>query len=433
MASAIIVGAGMAGVAAALRLGKAGIKCNVLEARERIGGRAYSRAFGGAEEGPLLEYGGSWITPSHHRIRALVEECGLHLRPRIAIEQRYALREGEVAAPRFASADERRAHERVIARIAADAMLYKMGHAANELGQPLLGMTYSDYMTRIAPPAATRDVLDAWWTVSGSGAHHRVAASEFLSSCAYGGGLAENMIDVWSDTVAPGMSVLAEAMLSRSGAKVQLSTPIASIEDDGGRVRVVTASGERLDADHAIVATGINAVATIAFSPDLPQLRKAAVARGHEGKAFKLWIKARGVAAGTLITGDGQGIELLLAERQAADGSMLLIGFGLDLNGAEPGNEGWVRDQFRRMAPNAEFISYDWHDWSDDPWARGTWVSAPADMPDAFEHEAWLPVGRLAFASSDFAPEQAGWFEGAVRAGELAAEWIIAAQAKNHA
>lgn len=426
MVAVTVIGSGMAGAAAALKLSKAGIAAHVLEARERIGGRAYSRPYAGTSDTSLLEYGGSWITPAHHRIRSLVEECGLHLRPRITDLQRFALRDGEVAEPRFASLEERRAHERVIARIAADAMLYKTGHVENEIGEQLLGITYADYMNRLNPPQATRNMLDAWWTVSGSGDHHVVAVSEYLSSCAYGGGVAENMIDIWSDTVSPGMSVLAEAMLASSGARVQLSSPVASIAQQKGGVRVVTATGESLASDYAIIATGINAMNTIAFAPELPQPRNLATARGHAGRAFKLWIRAKGVAVGTLISGDGQGVELLLAERPAPDGGVLLIGFGLQLNGAEPGNESWVRAQFKRLAPNAEFISYDWHDWSNDPWARGTWVSAPADMADAFEHEAWQPVGRLAFASSDFAAEQPGWFEGAVRSGEAAADWVTA-------
>jgi monoamine oxidase len=84
-----------------------------------------------------------------------------------------------------------------------------------------------------------------------------------------------------------------------------------------------------------------------------------------------------------------------------------------------------VREEFKRLVPNAEFISYDWHDWINDPFAQGTWVAAPADIADAFSAEAWKPEGRIAFATSDIAAEQAGWFEGAVRSGEAAADWLV--------
>ena len=81
MEPVIIVGSGMAGAAAALKLGKAGIAACVLEAQERIGGRAFSRPYAGTDDTSLLEYGGSWITPFHERIRALTPEMGLYASP----------------------------------------------------------------------------------------------------------------------------------------------------------------------------------------------------------------------------------------------------------------------------------------------------------------------------------------------------------------
>lgn len=78
MEPVVIVGAGLAGAAAALKLSKAGIVPWVLEARERIGGRAYSKPFASTQDRSLLEYGGSWITAYHDRIRALVPEMGLN-------------------------------------------------------------------------------------------------------------------------------------------------------------------------------------------------------------------------------------------------------------------------------------------------------------------------------------------------------------------
>ncbi|MBG1233240.1 flavin monoamine oxidase family protein [Aestuariivirga litoralis] len=430
MKSVVIIGAGMAGAAAALKLGKAGIKCVVLEAQDRIGGRAFSKAYAGAPNDALLEYGGSWITPYHDRIRALVAELGLSLRPRAALTQRFSLREGNVRAAHMLSAEERRAHEKALTRVAADAVLCKKGMAEDELGRPLLGITYAAYMERVAPPPATRHMFDAWWSVSGNGAHDSVAASEFLSSCAYGGGLAENMIDNWSDTVVPGMALLAQLMLEASGADLRLSCPVVGITQDEHKVSVTLVSGELLQAERVILAASINVMNAMTFSPALPSPRALAIAQKHGGCSFKVWIKARGVPLGTLITGDGQGIELLLAERAGPDGSVMLIGFGLQLNDANPGDADWVRGQLQKLAPNAEFISYDWHDWVSDPYARGTWVAMPADLGPAFEPAAWQPFGRLAFASSDYAPDQAGWFEGAVKSGEAAADWVLLQSAK---
>ena len=78
-----------------------------------------------------------------------------------------------------------------------------------------------------------------------------------------------------------------------------------------------------------------------------------------------------------------------------------------------------------KIAPQAELIGWDWHDWCGDPFARGTWLSAPAQGAD-LSSATWARVGRLAFASSDIAPDAAGWFEGAMASGEQAAETVRA-------
>ena len=69
----VIVGAGLAGLNAARTLVRAGIDVLVLEARERVGGRTYSRP---ASDGTILDLGGQWIGPTQDRLAALAAEVG---------------------------------------------------------------------------------------------------------------------------------------------------------------------------------------------------------------------------------------------------------------------------------------------------------------------------------------------------------------------
>jgi monoamine oxidase len=423
MSDVIVVGAGLAGAAAALRLARAGRRVSVIEAGPRCGGRGFLRPYAGG--GPPLEFGGAWITPWHQRLRALVAEHGLSLRPRHPVTRRLWLRGGKLHGGGAAAPDEVTAHERAIARVAADAILLKKGHDANERGEPLRGVTFAAYLDRLGCPRSTRDLFSAWWTVSGNGDHHAVAASEFLASCAYDNGLAEGMIGFWTDTVSPGMSVLAERMIAASGAELVLGCPVTEVAQGLDGV-AVTAGPRTHRAGACILALGINQLSSVRFTPALPPPKQAAIAAGHGGRSFKLWIRAEGVPAGTLVTGDGRGLEFAFAERTLADGSTFIVAFGLTQEGNRPSDPLWVESELRKLFPEARMLSHDWHDWVEDPLARGAWVAALAGHEAGLDAANWQPEGRLAFASSDYARDQAGWFEGAVISGEEAAEAVLA-------
>ncbi len=70
----IIVGAGMAGLAAASKLRRAGIASVVLEARDRVGGRLHTIDLAGVP----VDLGGSWIHhPIGNPLSALCDELGI--------------------------------------------------------------------------------------------------------------------------------------------------------------------------------------------------------------------------------------------------------------------------------------------------------------------------------------------------------------------
>lgn len=66
-----VVGAGFAGLTAALRLKQAGQSVALLEARDRVGGRTLTELRG---DGRWIDRGGAWIGPGQDRIRALLDE-----------------------------------------------------------------------------------------------------------------------------------------------------------------------------------------------------------------------------------------------------------------------------------------------------------------------------------------------------------------------
>ena len=69
-----VVGAGFAGLTAALRLKQAGESVALLEARDRVGGRTFTEV---RDDGVWIDRGGAWVGPGQDRIKALMNEFGV--------------------------------------------------------------------------------------------------------------------------------------------------------------------------------------------------------------------------------------------------------------------------------------------------------------------------------------------------------------------
>ena len=74
-ADVIVVGAGLAGLNAALHLQEGGARVQVLEARDHVGGRVHSMR----QLGRLQEAGGTYIGAGYERITKLCARVGIEL------------------------------------------------------------------------------------------------------------------------------------------------------------------------------------------------------------------------------------------------------------------------------------------------------------------------------------------------------------------
>jgi monoamine oxidase len=71
---AVVVGAGFAGLSAALSLHEAGVPVTVLEARDRVGGRVWSVEL---SNGAVAELGAEWIMADDRSLLDLAERFGI--------------------------------------------------------------------------------------------------------------------------------------------------------------------------------------------------------------------------------------------------------------------------------------------------------------------------------------------------------------------
>lgn len=74
----VVVGAGLSGLICARELRRQGLAVQLLEARERWGGRMHGHT---TASGLRVDLGGQWVGTTHHRLIGLLEEFGLRLYP----------------------------------------------------------------------------------------------------------------------------------------------------------------------------------------------------------------------------------------------------------------------------------------------------------------------------------------------------------------
>jgi nicotine dehydrogenase len=405
----IVIGAGLAGLRAARDLAERGRSVLVFEARDRVGGRGFSTQLGGH----LVELGGSWFTPDQHEVRRELERYGLGIRDYPGIDHGRWYTDGTLRRGLPVPWADVGALERALIRVERDARAVAAGDRA------VAAMSASEYVDGLDPSPALRDFLLGWWQLMGGAPPDSGAVIDALGAIAEHGGLS-GLLTCLAHGPETGWSRLAEALAQAPGVRLQTSEPVVSIEHRADSVTCTTSGGTRAAGRALVLAVPINCLPDMEFSPPLPE--RARVAPGtNAGAAVKVLMLARNVQPHGVAAGAAPGLNWLYADRQL-DGVTLVIGFGWFDPSFDPASRAHVERALGAFYPEAELLDWTSHDWIGDPASRGTWLTAPAGRPELVDPERFRPFGRVAFAGSDVAHEQAGWFEGALRSGALAAD-----------
>jgi monoamine oxidase len=414
----IVIGGGFAGLMAARDAAEQGRRVVLVEARDRLGGRTWTRAVGGTET--RAEMGGAWIEPEYQPdlVREL-ERYGITTvlddRPEHLVFGHGGRRTADERVPsREASELERAIDElsRASRLLDSDAPLARVPAAVD--------IPLDRWLDDLALPQATRAYLDDWMVAEFGCRPGDVSLAHALALVArFGHEAAE-----WFDTLAlltrfaDGTVSLVDALSADGGFEVMLEAPVAAVEQEADGVVVRLRDGRRLRAAASVVAVPVNVLGSIAFTPPLCEAKRRLAERGHAGRSVKIWALLDDVPQHTYAFGPGERL-MMLATQATVDDAELAVGFGLaPLDAGDPSA---VEGAVREFLPAARVRWVDGHDWNGDEWSRGTWAAHRPGVLSADGPALRAREGRLLFAGSDLAVGWSGWIDGAIESGARAA------------
>ncbi|MFI2410363.1 flavin monoamine oxidase family protein [Streptomyces sp. NPDC018947] len=443
----VVVGGGYAGLAAALRLHDAAVDVTLVEAADRVGGRALTEIRPGAV---TIDHGGQWVGPTQTHLLALAARFGCPTFPTWETGSHIEIWHDGARVPYTgaAPADAPGVAEYVRVTELLDALARTVDTA-----RPWRTARFAEWDARTAgsffraetddPDARRRldlAVQGLWCTepddISLFHVLFYIAAAGSFTQLMETRGCAQD------SRFAAGAAAPAQAVASLLGERVLLGAPVHAIAHDEQGVRVHTA-GAVVTARRAIVALPPHAVRATDFTPALPESRDGWLAHNRMGRVAKVhavydrpfWRESGLSGVATLYDDGPVGVVFDNSPDDASCGVLVGFVYGdrLDRFTAldEPGRRAAVLAGLVAVAgaPAGHPRDYTERIWTQDPLARGGYAAyATPGGWTAHAERGWRePTGALHWAGTETATQWNGYIDGAVSSGRRAAGEVLAA------
>ena len=439
-----VVGGGLSGLAAARRLNARGRSVIVLEARDRVGGKMRTDHVAGHH----ADLGAHWIGPTQDRIAALARELGVrtesqHLNGDAVLVSRGRRHTFGGSLPRLSPLA---LAELGVAQLRLDRLRRRV-----PLEDPWILTAANDWDAQTVATFTRRHLRTADARMFMSLATELVLGAEpeelsllyFLFYLQSGGGLTsltEFEGGAQQDHFVGGSQQICTKIAEDLSRAMTLGSAVAAVEQAEDEVALRTEGGEEVRARYAIVAVSPALAGRWHWARPLPADRDALAQRMPMGAYMKVvlaydrpWWRDDGLSG--IAYADAGPVQMVVdAGSKSAGGGMLacfITGRAVERYGRlELGaRQASIREALVRMLgpAAAHWTAYAECDWTAEPYSRGgpVGVMGPGTL-GRYGHVLRRPEGRVHWAGTDTATVWNGYMDGAIQAGERAADEVLA-------
>ncbi|QSE92637.1 FAD-dependent oxidoreductase [Rhodococcus pseudokoreensis] len=421
----VIVGGGFAGITAARELTQRGITATILEGRDRLGGRTWTRD---SALGRKLDFGGTWVHWTQPHVWAEIGRYDLPLVSSPTAERALWRADGRVrtgtAEQLFALMD-----PGMTGVLAGSAELLPNPYQFRPVGDELEALDHFTIAEKIAAlnlDQEQHDLVEGFWGLSFSGLPAVGAYTQALRWCALTGGNWQLMFEACATyKLKNGTKSLLDAIAAQSTADVQFNSRVTRIEQDDDGVTVTVDGGRTLTARKAIVTLPLNVLNTVEFSPALPSDLVSVATEGQASTGVKVWVRVKGDIGKVAGLGPSSCPLNFFQYEYDIDGDSLIVAFGSDSTRIDVTDRGAVEAALREWIPDLDVVAVDGHDWVADELSGQTWPMLRPNQLAAVQESAATEHGHIRLAGSDYAEGWAGFIDGAIESAKTAAARIL--------
>ncbi len=418
----LIVGGGFAGVTVARELSHKGLRCILLEAKNRLGGRAFTVEFAQAQ----VELGGEWVHWTQPHVWSEITRYGLDVQESSEAREQVWLAQGKLVS----GASLENAYSLILQQISE---LFREGTAIQrpydldwyEKTAAIDELAVQDRIDKLELPSDCKDLLAAMICSSCSAPCSNVSLlwiQHTFARVGYSLRILRDSLERYR--LRRGVEFLLKKMMADADVLIELSTPIERIENGPNAVRAITASGRSITASRGVLAVPVNVVSKIDVWPPLSAAKQAMTGERHAGRGVKVWCHVKGIPMGFFALGLGAPLSQVKAEYSTIDGT-IVVGFGNDNSSIDIDDRNDVERALRIFSPKVKLLEIAAHDWTRDPFSMGTWFAPRPGQITRYLPEFRRPEGRLWFATGDIASGWSGTIDGAIESGLRVSREII--------